>query len=93
MGFAGVGGTAESGEATTMDFRKLCSALRLLETQGGDARIADAQIIALLLERAPDVFRRFRPAAAVAIAVTSIDIAGQCPCRSMRHLLAAFSLL
>ena len=33
-----------------MDFRKLCSALRLLETQGGDARIADAQTIAILMD-------------------------------------------
>ncbi|CAK6693618.1 hypothetical protein OGCDGJMD_01468 [Cyanobium usitatum str. Tous] len=41
-----------------MDFRKLCSALRLLETQGGDARIADAQIIALLMERGPQTYEQ-----------------------------------
>ena len=59
-GFAGVHGTTESGGATTnpMDFRKLCSALRLLETQGNDARIADAQIIALLMERGPQTYEQ-----------------------------------
>ena len=41
-----------------MDFRKLCSALRLLETQGNDARIADAQIIALLMERGPQSYEQ-----------------------------------
>jgi len=39
-----------------MDFRKLCSALRLLETQGNDARIADAQIVALLDEQGPQTY-------------------------------------
>lgn len=59
-GFAGVHGTTESGRTAPhpMDFRKLCSALRLLETQGNDARIADAQIIALLMERGPQTYEQ-----------------------------------
>lgn len=43
-----------------MDFRKLCTGLRLLETQGGDARIADAQIVALLVERGPQTYEQLR---------------------------------
>ena len=41
-----------------MDFRRLGSALRLLESQGADARISDAQLIAALVERGPQNYEQ-----------------------------------
>ncbi len=40
------------------DFRRLCSALRVLEKKGGDARISDTQLIEAVAERGPQTYQQ-----------------------------------